>query len=99
VARELGTMSTKHMVRTYNLLRNPTGAEVEPAQCPAQDCGGDKAFFYMVQIRSADEPMTTFYKVNGWLSRSSVTFLKADVPDSARSVAQDGKRTKPWSTP
>ncbi|KAH0560099.1 hypothetical protein GP486_003380 [Trichoglossum hirsutum] len=32
------------------------------AQCPAQDCGGDKAFFYMVQIRSADEPMTTFYK-------------------------------------
>ncbi|KAI9775237.1 MAG: RNA polymerase III C11 subunit [Geoglossum umbratile] len=38
-------------------------AEVEVAQCPAQDCEGDKAFFYMVQIRSADEPMTTFYKV------------------------------------
>jgi DNA-directed RNA polymerase III subunit RPC11 len=40
-------------------------AEVKAAQCPAQDCGGDKAFFYMVQIRSADEPMTTFYKVSG----------------------------------
>ncbi|KZF22183.1 hypothetical protein L228DRAFT_247808 [Xylona heveae TC161] len=32
------------------------------AQCPAQDCDGDKAYFYMVQIRSADEPMTTFLK-------------------------------------
>jgi len=39
-------------------------AEVKTAQCPAQDCGGDRAFFYMVQIRSADEPMTTFYKVS-----------------------------------
>ena len=33
------------------------------AQCPVGDCGGDRAYFYMVQIRSADEPMTTFYKV------------------------------------
>ncbi|KAF8475868.1 hypothetical protein BDZ91DRAFT_710480 [Kalaharituber pfeilii] len=32
------------------------------AQCPTPDCGGDRAYFYMVQIRSADEPMTTFYK-------------------------------------
>ena len=33
------------------------------AQCPREGCDGDKAFFYQVQIRSADEPMTTFYKV------------------------------------
>lgn len=33
-------------------------------QCPVHDCGGDRAYFYMVQIRSADEPMTTFYKVS-----------------------------------
>lgn len=32
-------------------------------QCPGQECDGMKAYFYMVQIRSADEPMTTFYKV------------------------------------
>ncbi|KAF8445175.1 hypothetical protein BGX38DRAFT_1094747 [Terfezia claveryi] len=32
------------------------------AQCPVHECGGDRAYFYMVQIRSADEPMTTFYK-------------------------------------
>ncbi|KAI4134989.1 MAG: hypothetical protein LQ347_001048 [Umbilicaria vellea] len=32
------------------------------AQCPREGCDGSKAFFYQVQIRSADEPMTTFYK-------------------------------------
>jgi len=44
------------------------------AQCPVEDCDGDRAYFYMVQIRSADEPMTTFYKVSslffsmlGWM--------------------------------
>ncbi|KAK6329909.1 RNA polymerase III C11 subunit [Orbilia javanica] len=31
-------------------------------QCPDEVCGGERAYFYMVQIRSADEPMTTFYK-------------------------------------
>ncbi|KAF5103341.1 hypothetical protein DV451_001514 [Geotrichum candidum] len=32
------------------------------AQCP-MNCGGeDKAYFFQLQIRSADEPMTTFYK-------------------------------------
>ncbi|KAF3491722.1 DNA-directed RNA polymerase III subunit RPC10 [Arthroderma uncinatum] len=33
------------------------------AQCPAEGCDGDRAFFYQLQIRSADEPMTTFLKV------------------------------------
>ncbi|KAI9833056.1 MAG: hypothetical protein M1819_003889 [Sarea resinae] len=31
-------------------------------QCANSSCEGDRAFFYQVQIRSADEPMTTFYK-------------------------------------
>ena len=36
------------------------------AQCPNDACeDGMRAYFYMVQIRSADEPMTTFYKVSG----------------------------------
>lgn len=30
------------------------------AVCPA--CNHDKAYFMQIQIRSADEPMTTFYK-------------------------------------
>lgn len=33
------------------------------AQCPAEGCNGDEAAFFQVQIRSADEPMTSFYKV------------------------------------
>lgn len=32
-------------------------------QCPNQGCGGDRAYFYQIQIRSADEPMTSFFKV------------------------------------
>jgi DNA-directed RNA polymerase III subunit RPC11 len=32
-------------------------------QCPREGCKGDKAAYFQVQIRSADEPMTTFYKV------------------------------------
>lgn len=32
------------------------------AQCPVEDCGNDHAYFFQLQIRSADEPMTTFYK-------------------------------------
>ena len=31
--------------------------------CPTADCGGNEAAFFQLQIRSADEPMTTFYKV------------------------------------
>jgi hypothetical protein len=32
-------------------------------QCPNEKCDGQQAFFFQVQIRSADEPMTSFYKV------------------------------------
>ncbi|KAI9679842.1 MAG: RNA polymerase III C11 subunit [Caeruleum heppii] len=31
-------------------------------QCPTENCDGTKAFFMQIQIRSADEPMTLFYK-------------------------------------
>lgn len=37
--------------------------ELDVAQCP-QDCGNDRAYYFQLQIRSADEPMTTFYRVN-----------------------------------
>ena len=37
-------------------------------QCPKEGCDGEEAAFFQVQIRSADEPMTGFYKVCGhWL--------------------------------
>ncbi|KAI1323308.1 hypothetical protein F5Y16DRAFT_350191 [Xylariaceae sp. FL0255] len=33
-----------------------------PVQCPNGNCSGKEAAFYQVQIRSADEPMTSFYR-------------------------------------
>jgi DNA-directed RNA polymerase III subunit RPC11 len=32
------------------------------ASCPAIGCANKRAYFMQIQIRSADEPMTTFYK-------------------------------------
>lgn len=33
-----------------------------PVECP-KECGSERAFFMQIQIRSADEPSTTFYKL------------------------------------
>jgi DNA-directed RNA polymerase subunit M/transcription elongation factor TFIIS len=39
-------------------------------QCPKDGCDGEEAAFFQVQIRSADEPMTGFYKVSlNWQDR------------------------------
>lgn len=39
-------------------------ADKTKVQCanPANNCNGDEAAFFQVQIRSADEPMTSFFK-------------------------------------
>jgi len=34
------------------------------AQCPVEKCRNDEAYWFALQIRSADEPMTNFYKVS-----------------------------------
>jgi DNA-directed RNA polymerase subunit M/transcription elongation factor TFIIS len=38
-------------------------AQKAQMQCPKEGCDGEEAAFFQVQIRSADEPMTGFYKV------------------------------------
>lgn len=38
-------------------------AQKGEVQCPKEGCDGMEAAFFQVQIRSADEPMTSFYKV------------------------------------
>ncbi len=38
-------------------------AQKGTVQCPREGCDGEEAAFFQVQIRSADEPMTSFYKV------------------------------------
>ncbi|KAJ5582162.1 DNA-directed RNA polymerase M/15kDa subunit [Penicillium sp. DV-2018c] len=37
-------------------------ADSVATQCPAESCNGERAYFFQLQIRSADEPMTTFLK-------------------------------------
>ncbi|CAL3962244.1 unnamed protein product [Diplocarpon coronariae] len=37
-------------------------ADKTKMQCPKDGCDGNEAAFFQVQIRSADEPMTGFYK-------------------------------------
>lgn len=39
-------------------------AQKAEVQCPTEGCDGMEAAFFQVQIRSADEPMTSFYKVS-----------------------------------
>lgn len=39
-------------------------ADKSQVQCPKEGCDGEEAAFFQVQIRSADEPMTSFYKVS-----------------------------------
>ncbi|KAJ5611643.1 hypothetical protein N7528_008748 [Penicillium herquei] len=38
-------------------------ADSMATQCPNEGCNGDRAYFYQLQIRSADEPMTTFLRL------------------------------------
>ena len=39
-------------------------AQKTEVQCPNSNCGNGEAYFYQLQIRSADEPMTNCYKVS-----------------------------------
>jgi hypothetical protein len=47
-------------------------------QCPKEGCNGDEAAFFQVQIRSADEPMTGFYKVS-WRQNCRMQWLNVYV--------------------
>jgi DNA-directed RNA polymerase III subunit RPC11 len=38
-------------------------ADKAEVQCPKDGCDGRQAAFFQMQIRSADEPMTSFFKV------------------------------------
>jgi Transcription factor S-II (TFIIS) len=63
-------------------------------QCPKEGCNGEEAAFFQVQIRSADEPMTGFYKVgveHGLRREESV--LTETVYDLWKSVERE---LKPW---
>jgi DNA-directed RNA polymerase III subunit RPC11 len=64
-------------------------------QCPNEKCRNDEAYWYQLQIRSADEPMTAFYKVcagDGWrradlLTVSSVPSVRRNGENEALTFA------------
>lgn len=74
-------------------------AQKGQVQCPREGCDGDEAAFFQVQIRSADEPMTSFYKVSGSLKGygapgSVCRLANFCLSDSACLVDTDGGRTE-----
>jgi DNA-directed RNA polymerase III subunit RPC11 len=60
---EQKTMKAKEVEDVIGGAEAWDNAEKAATQCNRDDCDGDMAYFFQKQIRSADEPMTTFYKV------------------------------------
>lgn len=56
-------------------------------QCPNERCRNDEAYWYQLQIRSADEPMTAFYKVGLVLGNEERPLMISSVP----SVPKNGE--------
>jgi DNA-directed RNA polymerase III subunit RPC11 len=53
-------------------------------QCPNEKCRNDAAYWYQLQIRSADEPMTAFYKVGLVLGSTELSLTDDSVPNVRR---------------
>ena len=66
-----------HIMRRDVVVRVATYPST--VQCPNEKCRNDEAYWYQLQIRSADEPMTAFYKVCQALNWTghSLTFSSA----------------------
>eukprot|EP00397_Hematodinium_sp_SG-2012_P068236 GEMP01109702.1.p1 GENE.GEMP01109702.1~~GEMP01109702.1.p1 ORF type:complete len:106 (+),score=20.63 GEMP01109702.1:53-370(+) len=63
VQEKLGVKITLKTRQVDDVLGGPEaweGVEQMSANCP--ECSAQKAYFMQMQTRSADEPMTTFYK-------------------------------------
>ncbi|KAJ5157448.1 uncharacterized protein N7482_008548 [Penicillium canariense] len=55
-------MKQKEVEDVFGGANEFANADSVATQCPAENCNGDRAYFFQLQIRSADEPMTTFLK-------------------------------------
>lgn len=53
-------------------------ADKTPVQCNNSSCSGKEAAFYQIQIRSADEPMTSFFKVSFLFVVAVVGLIRRD---------------------
>lgn len=66
-------------------------ADVQIVQCPNEKCRNDEAYWYQLQIRSADEPMTAFYKVHLLVIAAQALRLTLD---SAQDAAKNGENDR-----
>lgn len=62
-------------------------------QCPNPQCGGERAYFYQIQIRSADEPMTSFFKVRRVFRSYVLAWLEADAELTRRATVYQVRET------
>jgi DNA-directed RNA polymerase subunit M/transcription elongation factor TFIIS len=69
-------------------------ADKAQMQCPKEGCNGEEAAFFQVQIRSADEPMTGFYKVRLYDRFRRVWMLMNAVYDMWKSVERELRASK-----
>ena len=67
-------------------------AQKSRQQCPADGCNGDEAAFFQVQIRSADEPMTSFFKVKFYILVLHLQTWLIQYPDTALQCMTCGHR-------
>ncbi|KAJ5184695.1 DNA-directed RNA polymerase M/15kDa subunit [Penicillium cf. griseofulvum] len=59
---EKKSMKQKEVDDVFGGKEEFANADSVATQCPAESCNGERAYFFQLQIRSADEPMTTFLK-------------------------------------
>lgn len=76
-------LGTRHKSDEPDLGLVLTGVIV---QCPNERCNNNEAFFYLLQIRSADEPMTAFYKVCSWNFKGNGILRFGEIVGSAKLV-------------
>ncbi|CRG85864.1 DNA-directed RNA polymerase III subunit C11 [Talaromyces islandicus] len=57
---EQRTLKQKEVEPVFGGKKSHENADRMAAQCPSETCNGEQAYFFQLQIRSADEPMTTF---------------------------------------
>ncbi|EON63375.1 hypothetical protein W97_02602 [Coniosporium apollinis CBS 100218] len=59
---ERKTMKRKEVEDVMGGADTWKNADKTEVQCPNEKCEGSEAYFYQLQIRSADEPMTSFFR-------------------------------------
>jgi DNA-directed RNA polymerase III subunit RPC11 len=76
------------LAKSWNVVFGPgIIANERTVQCPNEKCRNDEAYWYQLQIRSADEPMTAFYKVGYILENEKCPLIILSAPNVRKNGA------------